>query len=377
MGWLDYEPQAIDFQYWCMQPESSTHRVSLWPQPNSTRVDARYRMQWGKDCLPSAQRFMVRNRLFGVPPPPLPANVDLWAWLDLLPISGGHIEGILPANPDGIVLRMSVQSFDTLPSSGVKGVRVEIEQSIVGFGSLLYWEEYWHGEFETQWTPTAENWVSGGNVQGFVVDPLWPYNVNQQRYQSASECYDFPRQSIEVQDFARFNGVDAYIALDHLTISNSGPFFAEADVRTFARIANPIMGISTANSGWQSILENLFWGPSTVAVNDLPADGTFYKLRTEFEWELGTQLTYQTFVDDVLVHQVTTNRNALRFDQLGKRNSGGSAVFGHFDMRNLTYKTGTFAAPIVRLAMPLQINALDSGPDANHGTTFNMELPSV
>jgi hypothetical protein len=47
------------------------------------------------------------------------------------------------------------------------------------------------------------------------------------------------------------------------------------------------------------------------------------------------------------------------------------------DIRDLKIETGTPGDYETLLDMPLRTNALDIGPNENHGTTFNMDLPSV
>lgn len=377
MPWLDYTPEDIDLIYWGMHPVGVNHKVAIWPRPNSLRVDARYRMPHGHDCQASAQRFLIRSQFHGTVPPPLPSPVDLWAWIDLEVVDGGHIEASLGPQGDGIDLRMSVRSYDSLPSSGLEGVRMEIEHSIAGFGSMLYWEEYWTEPLAFGWNRNAENWVSGGQTQGFIVDPLWPYQILQPKFQSASECYNFPRQSVPVELMAEFNGVDSWIALDNNIAGFAGPFMLEARIRLHDVTSFwPILGRDNSGGFFGMDEDDGIFGTLRLTTAWLPVLDEWFWWRWEFEQFL--QLQHKLFIDDVEVMDRTSTRQFSQFNVMGVYRHGlPGPIWGNFDMQHLKRTTGIPGNHVVDYHYPLTENALDISPTQNHGTTFNMTLPST
>jgi hypothetical protein len=191
-----------------------------------------------------------------------------------------------------------------------------------------------------------------------------------------SECYVFPAPP-PAEGFASFNGVDARIDLDHGTFLHQNAFRVEADVRIRDEILVPILGDKDQAFYWGRDDAHGHWRTATFINISWPANDVWFNYRLEFEWESGDALRYELFIDDVEVFSALAGRGFTRWDVLGVRSFDGTPEWGDFDMKNLKYWTGSFASPVLRLDMPLIDNALDLSPDENHGTTFNMALPST
>jgi hypothetical protein len=107
-----------------------------------------------------------------------------------------------------------------------------------------------------------------------------------------------------------------------------------------------------------------------------PVDDVWFNWRMEFEQDIG--LTMKVFIDDVEVSNFATNRMNVPINRIGVYKQGDPGAFwtdGAF--KNMKLWMGDPPSTDVELDMPLSENALDFGPKSNHGTTFNMPLPSV
>jgi len=375
--WLNYTPEDEDLIYWGMHPVGVNHLVGTWPNPGSPRVDARYRMLHGDNCTASPSRFLLRVRHELIVDPPTAATKDVWALMDLVPIAGGHIEGTTVANPDGIVLRMSVQNLEVLPDLLIPGVRMEIELSLADNGSVIYWENWATFPGSSRWSRFANNWVGGSETQGWIVDPLWTYGNFVQKYQSGSECYDFPRQSEILPGFAEFNGIDSYIALSHSVDAFSLPFRVTCEFRMRGQPDwMPIWGNFAAGGFFGKDKSDVIFGNLRLPTSWNANVDAWHTYRYDFE-QTG-QLGHQEYIDGINVMDAVTNRQFMQANRLGVyRHTVPGTIWGHFDLKHLLYQKGTVGNFTTVLDMPLQENALDLGPQANHGTTFNMDLPSV
>lgn len=376
MPWFTPSPSQEELDFWQFKPTGFLPLIPHWPKPNSARVNCFFLM---KDTFPAfipiAGRYGFYFTEVGTEWDPTKEDTNEFAALDFQGIGPNHVRGVLGQSPAGFDVTIDIEALPDLPIINGDGIRATVvadhaqhgTQTVTGIWDRLPLRQNWFYNQNTDLQLPTGNWQ-------FENDPQWNIPLLLPHIFAAHDCYGFPR---DMEEFARFNGVDAFIDLSFSTGVDSGPFRISCDMRLQDRIANPILAFQSANSGYQTIGEALFWGPVEIANNFMPANDVWFNLVTEFEWELGQQLTYQVFVDDVLAKQTTTNRQFFNISQLGKRNSGPSAVFGHFDMRNLFWERGTFASPVVELDMKLMLNALDDGPTGNHGTTFNMQLPSV
>lgn len=377
MGWTDFD-NLLDFAAFLQDT-----RVSKWPRSGSKRIACEFRMGLGEGKpFPRPDRFICQ--MHDVPGAP---NGRLYAYVDMDVAGPFHIFGTSGLNVQGRTIDLDIVEHLTADFDGSDFPGIEYHFVIKKTGSDDF---NWTWYFESESPPgtqrdipmRADSSTPGAGVVEQFDDPQfldvdWPPIAvsNQLQWFTMSECYDFPELAPPLGK-AEFNGVDAQIDLQMATGVDSGPFFLTMDLILYDRVANPFLGFSAANSAFQMIGEQLFWGPVAIANNIFPANGVPFNLKVEFEWSKGLQLTYTTWIDDIEVAQVTTNRQSFNIDQLGKRNQLGSAVFGHFDMWNLLFIRGTFAVPIVELDMVLDQDACDAGPMQNDGTTINMNLPS-
>jgi len=334
-------------------------------------------MLHGLECFPSAQRFLLRIRHKLIVDPPTAATKDIWALIDLEPVAGGHIEGTTEPNVDGLVLRVSIQSLESLPDLLVPGVRIEIELSLEDNGSVIYWENWATFPGSSRWSPNSENWVGGGDTQGWIIDPLWTFGNFVQKYQSGNECYAFPRQSSENGGFAEFNGVDSYIELDHNVNAFSLPFRVTYEMRwKVVQNWKPMFGNFEAGGFFGMKQERSVFGGLSIPTTWVPVTDHWVSYRYDFE-QTG-QLAHQLYIDDIVRMDAIASRQFMSANRLGVYRHGLlGELWAAMDVRNLKYLTGTVGDFTTVLDMPLIENALDLGPQANHGTTFNMDLPSV
>jgi hypothetical protein len=267
--------------------------------------------------------------------------------------------------------------MDVLPDSGFRGLLMEIELSLDGFGSALYWEQYWNIDGFTNWTQNAENWVSGGNTSGWIIHDDWIFGNFVQKYQSGSECYPFDRQTGGDPGFAEFNGIDSYIALTDLLPAWATPFRLSCCFRYQGQPDwMPILGRGAMGGFYGLDDEDFIWGNIRLPTSWTANVGEWHSYRVDFE-QIG-QLSWQLYIDDIVVMDAVTNRQFGNANRLGVFRQGApGTIWGHFDLRDLLILGGTPGNHTTRLDMPLRDNALDLGPEENHGTTFNMDLPSV
>lgn len=362
----------------------ATSKIALWPAPNTARVNRFMRMKnMLPNCHPAAGRIFVEMLPTQVPPQVLRAIVTIDNFAE------NDCWGETEADADGRKIKVSIRSDDDfVDNQGThwSGIVYAFEYSRTGF-------DWWRRSFidadgghtsQSARFPSFVHHDSFNRFGGFLDEfggpnPDWGFTVFQQvAASSVSQCWTPPGAALgPLGGFAEFNGVDAYISLDHNTINHNGPHFLEAELRMNARGIQTIMGRQTSASVWGFDGFDGRWSNQTFGALPLPPLNVWFKYRQEFEWSSGLQLRYEIFIDDVLEHAQTSGRINTFWQNLGVRRRQTAPVWGDFDLKNLKYHTGSFASPIVRLDMPLQINALDSGPDANHGTTFNMALPSV
>ena len=178
--------------------------------------------------------------------------------------------------------------------------------------------------------------------------------------------------------FSKFNGIDSYIALDSNTPTLDAPFKLEAEIRLHnVTTFWPIFGREAAG-GFLGMDDNdLVFGNITLPTSWTPVLNTWFKFRLEFEQAI--QLQYKLFIDDVEVLDTTSIRQTtIDFINLGVfRHNDPGVIWGDFDMRFLKLQMGDAGNLTTALEMPLQVDAQDIGPLGNHGTTFNMDLPST
>jgi hypothetical protein len=296
-------------------------------------------------------------------------------WFDMEIIGENHIHGSLPVNAHGYGMDIVIKTVEDLPIHSQPGIEIAIDITRPSLPLLRQ-----RGEYVAQGATQPMDWNQDTNH--FPIGPGWiwldetfPFEgVTVVQIFGVSECYLFPEEDVGM---ASMNGVDAYIELDQAIAIDGGPFFFEADVRIRQDDFNAFLAPHSQNSVLGTLNEEGVYSSRRLELPDWPGFDVWFKYRLEFEWSNGLQLNYKAWIDDVVQDELTNPRVFLGFTAIGVRRLAGPAVWGDFDIKNLVFKRGSFSSPVVVLDMPLKKNALDIGPNSNHGTTFNMDLPSV
>jgi hypothetical protein len=190
------------------------------------------------------------------------------------------------------------------------------------------------------------------------------------------QCFVVPDPP-DLENGAEFNGVDAYIELDHALSNTNAPMIFEADIKFNTIQENPFFGVgSTGGFGGFRDDHDFTWISLRPDPTFDATVGQWYKVR--FEFEQRAQLSYDLFIDDVNVWAATQSRQHTAFNRLGVYKQGVSGtLWADLSMKNLKWWSGAAPSTDLILDMPLIDNALDLSDDENHGTTFNMDLPST
>lgn len=378
MVWLDLSGEG--------EPSEllGTMGVSKWPRPNSKRIacDFRFSLLDGPPFPLPDRYFLQLDEVPNVP------NNTAYALIDLQVSGAFQVEGTTGLSPLGreILLTITEMLIPNPPSQPEPWIEYAFTSKMTGFDDFHFWWNWPTNEFgfPAEDIPFDITSFDERHTHGVVEEdrfPLtidWPTNpvFSDLTWWPKSSCFDPPSLG-PLPGFAEFNGIDAYVGLDHATVFDSGPHFCEADVRFHAQGFQAIMGADVSGRIWGLEDDDGRWSNQRFSSLTLPPENTWFKYRQEFEWTSGLQLKYEIFVDDVKIHDQTSGRITTFWENLGVRRRTGSVDWGHFDLKNFKYITGSVASPITRLDMPLETNALDLGPDENHGTTHNMALPST
>jgi len=376
MPWFNPTPSVAELDFWKFEKSGQLNLVSHWPKPNTIRIDPKFRLQYSTPAMiPQASRWGIFYYPAFQEYDPTDPDLNAVGWFDFEVRDINHIGVTTEENFWGFTADVNITSQENLPLFNKPGIRVDIALDHPNFGTLLQHGEWANDPNEINWRHNHNTWFwrGSGRWNTDFIPPQWPGNTHIDIF-GVMECYSFPRMSV---GRAEFNGIDAWVDLQFDLGVDNGPFSIACDMVLHDRTNHPIVCRQSQNSGYQIIGENLHYGTPVMATNFLPAVGVEFNLRLEFEWSSQLQLRYETFLNDVLVNSFTGNRQNFNMGQLGKRNSGGNAVFGNFDMWNLIFLRGTFLEPVEELDMPLQESAKDFGPKENDGTTFNMTLPSA
>jgi hypothetical protein len=176
---------------------------------------------------------------------------------------------------------------------------------------------------------------------------------------------------------AAFNGSDAYIALDNDILTFNKDFIIDVDIRL--NVADgwmPVFGRAGLGGFIGMDGSDVIYGGTRRSSSWTPVADEWFNWRMEFEQSIG--LTMIVYIDDVEVSNFATNRMNVPINRIGVYKQGASgSLWTNGDFKNMKLWMGDPPSTDVELDMPLFENALDSGPKANHGTTFNMALPSV
>lgn len=375
--------------WWTVTPAElseirSKYNVSVWPQPNSERVDVNFRFQW---CDPNASA--VADRWFCGVKYEADIELEFFAVVDLLAIGQSHLFGESGADADDRTIQVEVKEFPVSaphPFFGFGGTSIDIGLARPGFDTSHVEKFFPFPAVVGSPILTGSITNLGGSLLGpwervydDGLNPTIPFpGFLRWKCNTVSSCWDLPGEATEFGvGFAEFNGVDAYVQLDVPLTSTNAPFIYELEFRLHTLHQYPFMGREAAGGFLGHALNNnLLFGNLNRPTTYVADVGVWHKWRLEFE-QTGP-LSYDLLVDDINVWSQVTNRQSIRFQNLGvfRHNTTGTQ-WADLDMRNLKIWSGAAPSTIVELDMPLIVNALDFGPNLNHGTTFNMDLPSV
>lgn len=364
--------------------ERTHNRVATWPLPGGARIPARFKMVGSEpSCASRASRHIFTWK-------PLPGGERYFSLIDVEP-NGTPFElsGNTGEDPAGRVMELVITDYH------LGNPHPEYSETGIGYKFVLT------HPFKTTWTaewfwpnpaiPPFESATVSLIAVPFAVpnarfinddlgvDTAWESDVGSPiDWYTFSECSTPAGEEKEfVAGFAEFNGIDSYIALTSSLGSMNTPFVFKADIRR--RGFNwiwCIFGKEGTGGFFGMDLSQVLFGNLTLDTSWTEVDDVW--MEWEYHFEQDGQLRHQLFINGVEVMDQTTNRQFMNPNVLGVyRHNSFPTLWGHFDMKNLIYQKGTPGDFDIILDMPLIDNALDLGPLSNHGTTFNMELPSV
>lgn len=358
-------------------------RVSKWPNPDTNRLKVEFRMALGQGLpFPRPQRFKLW--MDNVPEAP---NNRLYPIIDLDAAGEFQLFGTSGVDISGREVEMAIieHLLPDFPGSDFPGIEYRFKFKQIGFDD---YNEQWYWEHESVVHPPTDILMQVSSLTSvnnliFVHDIpselnlTWPTNdfVPQFNWEGMSECYTFHPEDLQALS-AEFNGADSYIALDHNLVNTNSDFVIEARLRLHAPDDFwPLMGIEGSGGFLGMEGSDFIFGNLRLATSWTPLLNQWFTWRIEFEQP--EQLKYRLFIDDVEVMDRTVARQHLQFNRLGvHKHSVPDTTWAHMDMKFLKFLTGAYPSSIVALDMPCAADACDIGPDANHGETFNMELPS-
>lgn len=377
MAWLEFEFLG-DFSAFLQDT-----RVSKWPRPNTNRIKCDFRMSLGEGTpFPRPGRFI--SQMFDVPETP---NGRQYPVIDMDVSGAFSLHGTSGINIDGRTVDLDIieHLIADFPGSTKPGIEYHFLFKKVG-NDDFNWTWYFESEFPPgtpRDIPMRAN--SSAPVQGVkeikddpqFLDVDWPSNFGQSDFQffTMSECFDLTAFEAPI-GMAEFNGVDAWILLDHGLVNTNTDFIIEARIR-LKELDHfwPLMGINGTGGFLGMDGEEFIFGTLRLATSWTPTKDVWFNWRLEFEQPL--QLKYKLFIDDIEVMDRTVARQHLQFDTLGVSKQGvPGTIWANMDMRSLKMWTGDFPSSTVAIDMPCETDACDIGPDENHGVTANMTLPS-
>lgn len=357
--------------------------VALWPHPNTTRINPFFRLGIGDGLpYPRASRYIFLIQ------PYFPVDETFYSgWIDLVAIAENSFIGDSGTDPDG--RKMTLEMWEVWdpadPDDPLNRWVLKMTYERAGF-TPFSWEYSWYvNAFGFDPAPLSLA-IGGGSIFPWVASIDWvsaavnDWSANPPRnyywIATQTEC-GVPGEVIpDLQPFARFNGIDSYIALSSQTNSLSEPWEIEADL--YLRDADQNFLLSNTGSGasYVRLHQNKFWwGNAPVVLNPVYPLDEWFHLRATRDWDFAGNYV-RVWVNAVLVGFVQTANLSKAFNRLGAFFNNPNTIWGNFDMKNLLLREGGPSSPVTRLDMPLLVNACDIGPASIKGTTFNMDLPS-
>jgi hypothetical protein len=298
-----------------------------------------------------------------------------FGWFDFEVRGDNHIGVTTGPNADDYSFEIDIKSEDELDVLSGPGISKKTTVSHPSFGDIEQHGEWGIGVEQINWQHNMSTnfWHGGGRWTHYEADPGWPFDLEIDVFAS-DECYLFPQTPVGM---AAFNGSDAYIALDHDITGFDLDFVIDVDVRlNDSSTWWPVFGRAGLGGFIGMDGADLIFGALRKTTTWTPVDDEWFNWRLEFEQP--DQLKLQLFINDTLVATSTISRFNTPINRIGVYKQGvGGSLWADGDFKNLKVLLGDYPSTDVELDMPLIENALDAGPSENHGTTFNMDLPSV
>ncbi len=378
MPWTEFATTDDFFDF------TDERRVSKWPRSGTPRIDCDFRMSLGEGLpFPRPDRFI--GLMVTVPQTP---NGSAYPIIDMESSGDFTLHGTSGPNTDGRTVDLDIVQHlaADFPGSDFPGIEYHFifkKEGRDDFNWTWYYESVFPIGTNRPIPMDANNETPSGGViethdNPALLDVDWPPLGFDNHWQwfPMSLCFDWPPNP-PFPGMAEMNGVDSYIALTNNLTNFFQPFKLSAEVRLHnVTTFWPILG-REANGGFFGMHNNeVLFGNVRYSTSWTPFLDRWFTW--VYEFEPLTQLQHKLTIDGIVVSDITTNRQFVPFNNLGvyKHNLPGT-IWANLDLRRLKYEKGTPGSYTTVLDMPLELNALDAGPNANHGTTFNMTLPSV
>lgn len=355
--------------------------ISLWPQPNTARVDARFRMiRSNPYCWPRAVQHFVRIKpLKGTP------NTIYNGYLHVVVDTPDRFFGTTGLGPDGYEIELEIIQHDALvhPVYGTHGVEFIFTYKHTGFPDFFaawYYASdgplavmnFLPAQFQA-FTPSG-GWLQFRTSWDEFVNTDWTEDIMRGGWEwwTLSECWEIEPPAPAGGD-ADLNGVDSDIIFDARTDWNGARYYLEFDIRNREDIGIVVLGKTFNTTQYFGFTgEYAFWNGYLTWMGEILTLDTWIHIRFEWAWT-AEDSTYRVFWDGA---PKGTKVGALRFNQFDTIGKKGPAFVGNYQLKNLFYATGEPGSEITLLDMPLIVDACDAGPDLIKGTTTNMVLPS-
>ena len=376
MTWLDPNPSEEQLDFWQFKPTPGVHKVSWWPRPNSTRINCLFRVKHTlPELIPIAARYGFYYHEQFKDWDMDDSSLNQFGTWEADAIEPNHVRLTTGENAEGFSVVIDIEGVEVTPNEELPGVvcTVVITHATFGLQTAV-------GEYSV--IPTRQNWFHNQNTSTelpaggwlYTNDETWTIPVLVPVLFGVSDCYEFP---LLPPGMASFNGTDAYIQLGDLGSFPFNPFRISCEVR-LNQTANhwPVLGRDGAGGFCGMRDDNIVFGSFEIDTSWTPVADEWVTWVLEFEWP--DQLKYKLAIAGTEVWNSVQVRQNFPMDTIGVYKHGvPGTLWADLDMRDLKIETGSPSSPVVLLDMPLRVNALDLGPQANHGTTFNMLLPSV
>lgn len=359
--------------YWGVDPPD--RRVSQWPHGDTNRIKSTFKFPNAPPFDSLAGRCFLRWSGKLSVPPSSPPDIEEAGWLQLDSSSIGLIEATTIAHPTtGSTFTVRIKDYDVLPILGQQGTEVYLRIDSGGEWAFRTWEYPTVGGVITyKWNliPPIDSTVGVGQD---VTSAGWPYVLWAVEATATADCYDFPRLT-PPPIFAAFDGSTSWIDFPADFPYQTGAFKLEFDVRLTAFEQVTIGGLKRFSSNFWGFNNpsSISWWNVTIPLSAALSLNEWHAVRIERDWTNPGPTRYSVFVDGVERANQLSAATISPYDELGRR---GTQFHGTFDLRNLKQWSGTPAAPVLTVDLPLTDNACDLASPSQKGTTFNMALPS-